>query len=712
MSQFTRSTSFLTKNVSDVPVNDQNLATLHPKRTIVDISTDSYIKTIFASDANYYLFLNYVNTLDFKLAYETNMKLLVLGVKPLYAKIDSDEEIAVYFKGGNVMNYHFNKLVTNPVVKTEFQPFFKKSDFDFTVDIHTKSDKRFNILKSQVYEIISNFLIETKSNFNIYLAAVQRDQPVGDDPTRLNLSNFRDRSMDETFDKLLMSIKVLIDKPFFDQSLDLSKYVGEQKQLRKIKNDAGWLLIKFTKGADIAFTPDNPNLWTKFNPDASDVITNINKNLSLINQLKPSLRNFYVAAHAKSKYHAARIYPYYKYLIGTIGNHEQEYAKLIEDTIEYNFQLLIKANFYTKISIQNLITEIYNGLQLLDDTYYATSSKNPPSETELMDPKAYNAYTVTKGQGSVKIAGREDFIVYNDALRTDPGVVQTISSETQTELDLDLGTQQEDINVHYISGNFSIAAGNRTTVNIDFDLFRIKFNLIAENMVMMNSVLQPRFNIPSEFIDVSISSIFSTDYDHGPVKVINIPIASSIPDFSYKIPDLDVKSWSYEFFIDDLDRILFRDSLYPWTQSKYQKRVKRYLLLVGIYDKTNGTHQLQDLVNLSNAILTGNADTAFVRTYLKDDILLSDYKNFAATKNMAYIPASYTKTGNAMKFILVMNSILNLENQAFAQKILEHFRQAAKLDGDVDVNAVKQEFQDLLREISETGGFLLTNGTI
>jgi hypothetical protein len=723
MSQLTLSASSLTKNVSDIPVNDQNLATLYPKRTIVDVSTDSFIKTIFSSDANYYLFLNYVNTLDFKLAYETNMKLLNLNVKPLFTrsteshdKLEFDEEeVTVYFKGGNVMNYHFNKLVTNPVVKEKMQPFFKKSDFDFSVDIHTGSDKRFNILKNQVYEIIFNFLVETKKNFNLYLNAVQTDKMIESDLHRLNLANFRDRSLDEAFGKLLSSIKILLNKPFLDNTLDLSKYIDD-KQIKSIKYEAGFLLIEFSKGADVGFVPDNPKLWDSFNLNSADVLNNINASLPFVTATKKTLREFYTIAHAKSKYHAAVIYPYYKYFIETRGDHEQEYAQLIENTIEYNFQLLIKSNFYTKDSIQMLINEIYNGLQLLNDTYYATSSKNPPDNTELLDPRAYNAYAVTKGVGSVKIAGRKDFVVYNDALRKDPGVVQTLSTDNSDETDLDLGVQQEDINVHYISGNFSILAGNRTTVNIDFDLFRIKFNLIAENIVTMNSVLQPRFNIPSEFIDVSISSIYATDYKHGVVRIINIPIASSIPDFSMPIPDLDVRSWSYEFFIEDLDRILFRDNIYPWAQSKYQKRLKRYLLLVGIYDDFNQTHQLKDLVDLSNAILAGNQDTKGigqsqdqVKKYLKEDIYLNNYINLNSIKDLAFVPNSYDKTGNAMKFILAMNSILQRDQ---AQLVLQHFRRAAKLEGDVDIGTVKHEFQEFLKEISETGSDLLSAGKI
>jgi hypothetical protein len=49
--------SRIIKNFTDVPTNENRLDVVHPKRVLIDVSTDSFIKIIFQSDESYYLFV-------------------------------------------------------------------------------------------------------------------------------------------------------------------------------------------------------------------------------------------------------------------------------------------------------------------------------------------------------------------------------------------------------------------------------------------------------------------------------------------------------------------------------------------------------------------------------------------------------------------------------------------------------------------------------
>nr|URM62107.1 hypothetical protein [Mimivirus sp.] len=82
------------KQVKNTQVNENSLDLKSPKRTLVDVSTDTFIKIIFQEENNYYLFLNYVNALDFYLNYLGNINLIQDGHKPFY----EHENVEVFLK--------------------------------------------------------------------------------------------------------------------------------------------------------------------------------------------------------------------------------------------------------------------------------------------------------------------------------------------------------------------------------------------------------------------------------------------------------------------------------------------------------------------------------------------------------------------------------------------------------------------------------------
>ncbi|AEQ60710.1 hypothetical protein [Acanthamoeba polyphaga mimivirus] len=683
------------KQVEMVDVNEDSLDLKFPKRTIVDISTDTFIKIIFEKDDNYYLFLNYVNALDLYLNYYTNIN-LVSSNKQL---LNQDEHIDVYFKGGNVMNYHFRTMVSDPRLKELFSAYFKKSDFDFSVSIHTDTDNRFNQLKTYVYPKIIDYLITTSNLFNEYLQEIINGDinksTIKIDPKFLH--NFKQDNADLKYYTIRDTIKDIIGLPRFNfvkEIIDNTRNTNTKNfmHIRQIDNIGRYIRVKFHDNSIIQFIPSDKSFYElKYTPY---IINNFNQvidyyNEYVLNGLIPVYHNFY----ENSKYHACLLYPYYKYLVEPIGQHEMEYSDLIDKIIKYNFSLLEKSEFYTKEKINSMLQQISTSLNELKDTYYEKNSDNPPDKTEVTNSNAFIRYTVNKNRSDnphIELAPTNNFLVYNDFEKSDP--LSIINFD-------DNQTIKTTNNVHYVSGNMLIKniLGNRQI--LDFDLFRIKFNLVAVNYIFENEKLLREFKIPSEFIDVSVTIIDSNVYneDHQ-TFIMPIKLDNTI------IPDIPVKSHSYTYFIGDLIRILFTDfNFFPWMKGKYEKRIKRLLLLLYLYDQQHQTNYLDTLYNMATNIkynLTNpNKTQKNMDKYALSKVHLNSYKDYSNLFDLVYIDNKYGPIKEPMKMLLIVSEILDKNN---ALDIINHFRKYLKLAPLTNISNLKTEFGKFLDEIINT----------
>lgn len=686
--------STLSKKVTDELIDQENLALKYPKRTIVDISTDTFIKTFFADNKNYYLFLNYVNLLDFYLGYLTNLELVDKSDIP-YCQ---DENIELYFKGGNVMNYHFNKMVSDPKIKELFKDFFKKSDFDFSVSIHTEYDNRYRKLKEIAYPKIINFLKKTTTKFNDYLEIIESGGKI-DASDNFKKSTFRDKNLNTKYDTILEKVKEVISHPRFAHLNEIAHSyfkINNDKFLPKITSVAiidNYIKVIFDNNKQILYRPKlDYNQWKWDNYVIDNFNTIINDLNSIIYEEFNTLYWFF---HKKSKYHACLLYPYYKYLIQYNGSHEWEYDDLLESLFNYNFYLLTSNNFYSKDKLRQLVEEIYQTLNTLTDTYYEINSDNPPDSNELMNPKAFSQYKIvrTSPNGTVKFASRADFIMYNDT--------ESIKETILEDYNIIKNREDEfaDNNIHYVSANFLIANILESGKTQDFDLFRIKCNLVAENIVSKNGKLKSSFNIPSEFIDVSVISIYSSEYNYSKMKFI-MPI--EIDDMY--VPPIYVKTHSYDYFINDLIRILFVDAFMPWDQPKYQKRVKRMILLLYLYDIQHHTNMLSVLRKISKEIkynLKNQIEKYDLKKYAETPVYIESYKSYKNIYDMLYISKKYNIVRYPIKFLLIMSEILKQDRQIML-KIINHFKKYSKLAPSNNVDNLKEDFIIFLNEIMES----------
>ncbi len=373
--------SKLSKQVEDKKIDENMLSSTHPKRIIIDISTDNFIKIIFKEDLQYYLFLNYVNLLDLYLNYYPNLD-LVSSLKLPYC---DSENIELFFKGGNVMNYHYSQMVTDPRIQEIFSAFFKKSDFDFSVNVGTKNDSRFNELKKYIYPQILKFLSKTTDLFNNYLESVL-NHTLSDKYDTIDdiLINFRNESDEHIFNKMITTIKKIICKPRFYLLREIiNKYVSiyGMNHIPNITNIGilgSYVQIIFNDNNKIQYISNYPESYNlKYD---KYIVDNYNELINLYNtQIVSDLENVYKYLYSNSKYYACVLYPYYRYLIFPIGSHELEFAEMLDRLHKYNFDLIKNNNFYTVDKINEMKAQIKKSILELNDVYYEIDTEKSAS---------------------------------------------------------------------------------------------------------------------------------------------------------------------------------------------------------------------------------------------------------------------------------------------------------------------------------------------
>ncbi len=134
-----------------------------------------------------------------------------------------------------------------------------------------------------------------------------------------------------------------------------------------------------------------------------------------------------------------------------------------------------------------------------------------------------------------------------------------------------------------------------------FTLLRIKLNIIFYYQTNDNKF--GFVNIPSELIDLSISKKGSENI-HRLYK--NNSIINKINNYSYRNENLNInfKSYSICGFLSDLVKTLYLESIFPWEDLKYIKRLNRllYFVLLDLNNRYNLDDAKKNLCEFNNYI--------------------------------------------------------------------------------------------------------------
>ena len=231
----------------------------------------------------------------------------------------------------------------------------------------------------------------------------------------------------------------------------------------------------------------------------------------------------------------------------------------------------------------------------------------------------------------------------------------------------------------------------------NFILYRMKFNNIAYiNKLIKNKTTgeetneETQYNLGIEMIDVSISSINDTKLSSQ-----SFTMRKENPKYTnlknYKIYDeqkinIDIPSMYYMFF--DVSDMLFVESIFPFEAKKYEKRIRRLLLLslICIYNEEEET----------NAII--NYFTNFkIVINMNKDLLINDKYNNIPHDNINILPMHKHNNQDYTEF-----NILKLKNETiyfYIDIFLENYYHCILIITYLLNNPIEQKYIDLCNSV-------------
>jgi len=145
-----------------------------------------------------------------------------------------------------------------------------------------------------------------------------------------------------------------------------------------------------------------------------------------------------------------------------------------------------------------------------------------------------------------------------------------------------------------------------------FSLVRLKINFLVNLEIDNNkySIL----NIPSELIDISIS--YFDDHKSKGLFTNGNKINNLFTKYEFSNLKLEqpFNFWSYNIntFIHDIYVILFVDSLLPWYDKKYEKRVYRFLFFSTIQLLSKSSTDIDDIITDLTQFITIHIDNIII----------------------------------------------------------------------------------------------------
>ena len=606
-------------NLEQNEITPWTMSGTETSRIFSDISTNSFINIIFNEKDILYNFIDYTYYEIYQDISEVHQLLKNNGYY-----LSESEYIKVIFKGGNVMSFLYEDIIKNKILNNNniknfnlsellnyykernieipddcknfvhmdsdknIETFlndtsskFKISDVDFTVYLNIKEPIRYSIFAQLYGKILMKSLNNIKNFFNNYYNNVRNED--------------NNEIIEIQHDTLL---------PFEPNDMDeddifeiLKNYINIIKKENNIFNNKIYTPYNLTiQNNFIHFNKTFLNNFLIAAHDFENYKDNNNnskyyekiRNIRLIVLIKEyfELLIIYLTMYNNSKHHQLDDYDteIIDDIISEIDNYLIITTKILLFHIKNKKRIVLDSNMYTLDKINDLLGNIkhkYNNSpelphhsdsQELYKTKYSSSfnKKNIHTKVDLhrQNPNSDLLFTnYVKKQESDK-NNEIDIVSKNNYIISCKNDVNVYNIE-----EINDGHN----NYHYITYNNCIFTNNayKTT---SFDIYRIKFNIVGNNIFYKDGKPNKNYNLPSEFIDVSISNYLDSTrkiyYNEvqkegcGLLKIIN------------KNKTYYWDSYTIEQLINDLWFVLFSQKLgIPWYDTKYDKRITRTLIL-------------------------------------------------------------------------------------------------------------------------------------
>jgi hypothetical protein len=649
-------------------------------RVFKDISTDSFVNNIFDEKKKLFDFVDYT-------FYSIFTKIPKIH-KSLYLNnyfMNSTEYLTIIFKGGNTMSFFFD-IIINTISEKNSELFdvklnkiheylrshnvdlkiiddemyylksdntikdffaeqkkkFKISDVDFTMYINTNDPVKYSVISQLYNKILINSLIDIRNFFDSYYLNV-KNMNYNKELNDIKFNQYLPfKSNDTPYNTYIKIFEVLIENI---KSSNMQNFYKTSKStiniyLVNIEND--FIQIFFNqKFRVIEILLEGYNEKNFLNPKGKYYLEITNIRLITVISEYLELLQIYFNIHKKTN------------LKLTVQDLLTITRKIINHHLSNKKRLIIDSNMYNIDSINNFIIEITSKYNKetnpsLYNTKYTTSfdkkeimqkinliRKNPNSN--LYFTKYNNEDNEDDKNNDLNILPKSDVLTYS---------INNINLYSNNTYDSK--------HHHYISYNNS-TYNSYEQFSRKFDLFRIKFNIkITKPIIKIDDKIMEEYNIPSEFIDVSIPAFsdINRKYFYSEVQEEGINILR----YTDGSTNYYWNTYSIHQLFDDLLQILFGSTIVPWYDAKYDKRIIRLLLLFSFYKieknmkKSNSGCEwicfLTDVLKLTNElyIYTSqiNVDNLFSVQSIKPFVLGKNY-------NVEY---SYDQSMTIEKYIL------------------------------------------------------------
>lgn len=225
-----------------------------------------------------------------------------------------------------------------------------------------------------------------------------------------------------------------------------------------------------------------------------------------------------------------------------------------------------------------------------------------------------------------------------------------------------------------------------TSINQSFDDtlengWRTKFSLIRTKVHFVFQKDGKTKNIDGELIDVSMPHRNSSE-----LKIFYQQVDQNIVAYTLRRKSEKIIFYSYtvEYLIKDLERILFLQSIYPWNDDKYVKRLNRliFMYFIEIFVKVdNSDNRIAILNDTYSYFDTGNMK----KVYLNYDLSIGRFFDYIKKLDRN----NFTK-----KDVAEMENMYSIikQNLLFLSESLENIKFYCKTDGNVteqDISSIK-----------------------
>lgn len=514
--------------------NENDNQSLYPGRIFRDTATSTYAEGSFLSTIEHRTaFIDFTyHTLN------TNLQIFIDYEleKNDYLPLSHNEFVELYYKGGNIMNFHFSKLrdrmencasffnkelyEKNKTIFDDLSKNFKVSDVDYTAYIFVDSEERHNQVQKCVTKILASALMNITNYFDGLMQIDERENRENIVPVLLC-----DQSIDG-----------------FDTNVDPSGKVGNI-----LFNSLGRLIEILTQ----VKKESNPVRIEQIIKEVNQFVDLETANSLDINELNYLYNIYYYVRKSQ-----------YTNNIRTINCFER-----------------IKAMIYDKLLAKSKRPEIID--------FYHRKDFNLKTFKELL---AVNLNKINKDQqyydfGDKIVVRSKDISADDIYYKSRSNIVTEPKHQENNPKNLMKITLDNMIKNHYLSLNTTIYTKS-PALTLHFDLLRSKFSISAKGITnMSNNLVLTQTGIPSEFIDISIAHYDDSSFVHfknqhyGSSQTSKTFVTICAPNESTNVNIFTVmKGYTLENVADDLSFVLFTQRPTPWTDAKYDKRINRLFL--------------------------------------------------------------------------------------------------------------------------------------